>query len=120
MSEVKTTSLAAFASQLKAWRKQSGLTQVDLAAKLGYSPSLVSGIETMDKPPRRRSSPQWRLPYMGLIHFAFGVSYAFVVSMRPSLLAIPPLGFPLGVPRNPLRSRPSSMPVAWCLRHPGV
>jgi len=51
MSEVKTTSLATFAGQLRAWRKKLGWTQVELANKLGYSASLVSGVETMDKPP---------------------------------------------------------------------
>lgn len=50
-SEVKTTSLAAFASQLRAWRSHSGLTQVELASKVGYSASLISGVESMDKPP---------------------------------------------------------------------
>jgi len=51
MSEVKTTSLAAFASQLRAWRQQMGWTQVETGDKLGYSASLVSGVETMDKNP---------------------------------------------------------------------
>jgi len=51
MSEMKTTSLAAFASQLRAWRQQMGWTQVEAGDKLGYSASLVSGIETMDKTP---------------------------------------------------------------------
>ena len=51
MSEVKTTSLAAFASQLRAWRQQVGWTQVETGEKLGYSASLVSGVETMDKTP---------------------------------------------------------------------
>ena len=51
MSEMKTTSLAASASQLRAWRQQMNWTQVEAADKLGYSASLVSGIETMDKTP---------------------------------------------------------------------
>ena len=51
MSGMKTTSLTAFASQLRAWRQQMGWTQVEAAEKLGYSASLVSGIETMDKTP---------------------------------------------------------------------
>ena len=42
MSDMKTTSLAAFASQLRAWRQQMGWTQVEAADKLGYSASLVS------------------------------------------------------------------------------
>jgi transcriptional regulator with XRE-family HTH domain len=51
VSEMKTISLAAFASQLRAWRQQLSWTQVEAADKLGYSASLVSGIETMDKTP---------------------------------------------------------------------
>src|SRR5438067_7161712 len=51
MSEVKRTSLAAFASQLRAWRQHMGWTQVETGEKLGYSASLVSGVETMDKNP---------------------------------------------------------------------
>jgi transcriptional regulator with XRE-family HTH domain len=50
-SEVKTTSLAAFASQLRAWRGRAGWTQVELGQKMGYSASLISGVESMDKPP---------------------------------------------------------------------
>ena len=49
--DVKTTSLAAFASQLRSWRLQMSWTQVEMGGKLGYSASLVSGIETMDKAP---------------------------------------------------------------------
>jgi transcriptional regulator with XRE-family HTH domain len=48
---VKVSALEAFASQLKAWRKSRGWSQVDLSDKLGYSDSLVSGIETMTKTP---------------------------------------------------------------------
>lgn len=51
MSEVKASALATFASQLKAWRKSKGWSQVMLAGKLGYSDSLVSGVETQDKTP---------------------------------------------------------------------
>jgi hypothetical protein len=40
VSEMKTTSLAAFASQLPAWRQQMNWTQVEAADKLGYSVSL--------------------------------------------------------------------------------
>lgn len=49
--DVKTTSLAAFASQLRSWRLQMSWTQVEMGSKMGYSASLVSGIETMDKAP---------------------------------------------------------------------
>ena len=49
--DVKTTSLEAFASQLRSWRLQMNWTQVEMGGKLGYSASLVSGIETMDKAP---------------------------------------------------------------------
>jgi transcriptional regulator with XRE-family HTH domain len=51
VSEVKTTSLAAFGSQLRSWRQQIGWTQVETGDKLGYSASLISGIETTDKTP---------------------------------------------------------------------
>ena len=50
-SDVKTTSLQACASQLRAWRQQAGWTQVELGQKMGYSASLISGVESMDKPP---------------------------------------------------------------------
>jgi transcriptional regulator with XRE-family HTH domain len=49
--DVKTTSLQAFASQLRAWRLHMRWTQVEMGGKLGYSASLISGIETMDKAP---------------------------------------------------------------------
>lgn len=49
ISDLKTTSLAAFASQLRSWRQRMGWTQVEMGGKLGYSSSLVSGVETMDK-----------------------------------------------------------------------
>ena len=49
--DVKTTSLMAFASQLRAWRQQAGWTQVELGQRMGYSASLISGVESMDKPP---------------------------------------------------------------------
>jgi len=49
--DVKTTSLAAFATQLRLWRLRVSWTQVEIGAKLGYSASLISGIETMDKAP---------------------------------------------------------------------
>lgn len=49
--DVKTSSLGAFASQLRLWRLRVSWTQVELGGKLGYSASLISGIETMDKAP---------------------------------------------------------------------
>jgi transcriptional regulator with XRE-family HTH domain len=51
MSAVKTSALEAFAAQLKAWRKKRGWSQGDLAAKLAYSDSLISGVETLAKTP---------------------------------------------------------------------
>jgi transcriptional regulator with XRE-family HTH domain len=48
---MKTSALAAFGSQLRSWRLQLGWTQVEMGTKLGYSASLISGIETMDKAP---------------------------------------------------------------------
>lgn len=50
-SDVKTTSLQAFAAQLRAWRQQRGWSQVELGQAMGYSASLISGVESMDKPP---------------------------------------------------------------------
>lgn len=50
--EAKIGALRTFASQLKAWRKRSGLTQVQLADKIVCSPSLVSYIETCEGPPQ--------------------------------------------------------------------
>ena len=49
--DVKITSLAAFATQLRLWRLRMSWTQVEMGGKLGYSASLVSGIETLDKAP---------------------------------------------------------------------
>jgi transcriptional regulator with XRE-family HTH domain len=51
VSAVKVSAMAAFAAQLKAWRQSRGWSQADLAGKLGYSDSLVSGVETMKKTP---------------------------------------------------------------------
>jgi hypothetical protein len=51
VSEMKTTSLAAFASQLRAWRQQMNWTQVEAAGKLGYSVSLRA------IPPRKPNVP---------------------------------------------------------------
>jgi transcriptional regulator with XRE-family HTH domain len=48
---MKASMLSAFASQLRSWRLHSSWTQVEMGAKLGYSASLISGIETMDKAP---------------------------------------------------------------------
>lgn len=50
-SEVKTTSLEAFASQSRAWRKRANWTQVELGQEIGYSASLISAVESMDKGP---------------------------------------------------------------------
>jgi transcriptional regulator with XRE-family HTH domain len=51
MPDMKASALAAFASQLRSWRLHLGWTQVEVGTKLGYSASLISGIETMDKGP---------------------------------------------------------------------
>jgi transcriptional regulator with XRE-family HTH domain len=48
---MKTSALHAFASQLRSWRLHRGWTQVEMGTRLGYSASLISGIETMDKGP---------------------------------------------------------------------
>jgi transcriptional regulator with XRE-family HTH domain len=49
--DMKASALAAFASQLRSWRLHLGWTQVEMGARLGYSASLISGIETIDKAP---------------------------------------------------------------------
>lgn len=49
--DVRATSLEAFASQLRLWRLHMSWTQVEVGGKLGYSASLISGIETLDKAP---------------------------------------------------------------------
>jgi hypothetical protein len=41
-----------------------GWTQVEAADKLGYSASLVSGIETMDKTPTDPTSPNAATPHV--------------------------------------------------------
>lgn len=51
MSVVQTSALETYAAQLKAWRKQRGWSQGQLANRLAYSDSLVSGIETLAKTP---------------------------------------------------------------------
>jgi transcriptional regulator with XRE-family HTH domain len=51
VSAAKVSALEGFAKQLKAWRKRRGWSQVELADRLGYSDSLVSGIETLTKTP---------------------------------------------------------------------
>jgi transcriptional regulator with XRE-family HTH domain len=51
MSAVKASAMAAFAAQLKAWRRRMGWSQVDLGEKIGYSDSLVSGVENCNKTP---------------------------------------------------------------------
>lgn len=51
VAAVKVSALETFARQLRAWRKSKGWSQISLAGKLGYSDSLVSGIETQDKVP---------------------------------------------------------------------
>lgn len=44
-------SAEAFASQLRAWRKRANWTQVEPGEEIGYSASLISAVESMDKPP---------------------------------------------------------------------
>ena len=53
MSEVKASALTAFASELRCWRQRLGWSQVEMADKLAYSASLLSGVETMSKTPTR-------------------------------------------------------------------
>lgn len=51
MPQVKASALAAFAVELRAWRQRLGWSQVQLAEKMTYSPSLISAVETMAKSP---------------------------------------------------------------------
>ena len=48
---VKASAMSKFASQLRGWRAKLGWSQVELAAKLGYSNALVSQVEQEQKPP---------------------------------------------------------------------
>lgn len=49
MNQAEASSLGAFAAQLRAWRLHMGWTQEQAGSKLGYSASMISGVETMDK-----------------------------------------------------------------------
>lgn len=49
MNQGNVSSLEVFASQLRAWRLHSGWTQEEAGKKLGYSASMISGVETLDK-----------------------------------------------------------------------
>jgi DNA-binding XRE family transcriptional regulator len=51
VSAVKTSALETYAAQLKAWRKKRGWSQEELADKIAYSNSLVSGIERTARTP---------------------------------------------------------------------
>jgi transcriptional regulator with XRE-family HTH domain len=51
VSAVKTSALETYAAQLKAWRRKRGWSQEELADKIAYSNSLVSGIETVVRTP---------------------------------------------------------------------
>jgi transcriptional regulator with XRE-family HTH domain len=41
-----------FAEELRAWRERLGLSQAELGARMGYSGSHVSSVETMARVPR--------------------------------------------------------------------
>ena len=51
MADVKAGALGTFATQLKAWRAHMGWSQLELAEKINYSNSLISGIENLQKTP---------------------------------------------------------------------
>jgi transcriptional regulator with XRE-family HTH domain len=68
-TSVKTSALETYAAQLKAWRKKRGWSQVDLADKIAYSDSLVSGIETVARTPS--------LDFSKLCDDAFGAPETF-------------------------------------------
>jgi transcriptional regulator with XRE-family HTH domain len=50
-SLVKSSVMAAFARQLRAWRVKKGWSQVDLGLQVNYSDALISGIENNHKTP---------------------------------------------------------------------
>jgi transcriptional regulator with XRE-family HTH domain len=50
-SLVKSSAMAAFARQLRAWRVKKGWSQVDLGRRINYSDALISGIENNHKTP---------------------------------------------------------------------
>jgi hypothetical protein len=49
MNQGNASSREAFASQLRAWRLRMGWTQEEAGEKIGYSASMISSIETLDK-----------------------------------------------------------------------
>lgn len=51
VAAVKVSAMSKFANQLKGWRNKRGWSQVELAAKLGYSNALVSQVEQQQKSP---------------------------------------------------------------------
>ncbi len=51
VSGVKASAIAAFAAELRSWRRRHGWPQVELGERIGYSASLVSGVETLAKIP---------------------------------------------------------------------
>lgn len=51
VAAVKASAMSKFADQLKGWRNKRGWSQVELAAKLGYSNALVSQVEQQQKSP---------------------------------------------------------------------
>lgn len=51
--EVKASALEAFARELRSWRQRLGWSQAEFGEKIGFSGSLVSGVETMAKAPTR-------------------------------------------------------------------
>jgi transcriptional regulator with XRE-family HTH domain len=46
-----STAVENFAEELRAWRERLGLSQAELGARMGYSGSHVSSVETMSRTP---------------------------------------------------------------------
>jgi transcriptional regulator with XRE-family HTH domain len=46
-----STAVENFAEELRAWRERMGLSQAELGARMGYSGSHVSSVETMSRTP---------------------------------------------------------------------
>src|SRR5579872_7373236 len=47
----KVSAMSKFSRQLRAWREKNGLSQIELAHKLGFSNSLISHLERQEKQP---------------------------------------------------------------------
>jgi len=65
-SSVQPTAAISFGILLKQLRKRAGMTQRDLAAALGYSDSLISGLEKGQRQPDLERVHTHFIPALGL------------------------------------------------------